>query len=55
MRSAVAGLGAAVVEVHLALHRERDAVALEIDFDDGDVDFLADFDDFRGVADEVIC
>ena len=36
------------------LHGEGDAVALEIDFDDGDLDFLADFDDFRGVADEVV-
>ena len=53
--AAVAGGGAAgVVEVGLGFHGERDAVALEIDLHDGDMDFLADLDDFRGVADEVI-
>ena len=42
------------VEVRFGFHGKRDAVALEIDFHDGDLDFLADFDDFRGVSHKLV-
>ena len=54
LRATVTRLGAAVVEIHFALHGKRDAVPLEIDLDDGDLDFLPDLDDFRRVADEMV-
>lgn len=46
--------GAAVFDVGMGFHGEGDAVAFEIDLGDGDVDFLADFDDFGSISDEVI-
>lgn len=40
--------------VGLAFHAEGDALALEIDFGDGDLDFLADLEDFTRIAHELI-
>ena len=51
--AAVIAAGAAF-GVGLAFHAEGDALALEIDFGDGDLHFLADFDDFTRIADELI-
>ena len=45
LRASVARLGAAVVQINLALHGKRNPVALEIDLDDGNLNFLSDFND----------
>ncbi len=41
-------------EIRFGFHGEGDAVPLEIDFGDGDLDLLTDFDGFVGVLDEVV-
>ncbi len=46
--------GAAALHVGLGFEAEGDAFADQIDFDDGGLDFLADFDDFGGIFDEGI-
>ena len=52
-----AGTGCAsgfFLEVGLGFHAEGDAVPGEVHFHDGDLDGLADFDDFAGVFDKVV-
>lgn len=41
-------------EIRFGFHGEGDAVPLEIDFGDGDLDLLTDFDGLVGVLDEVV-